>query len=170
MANLIQISKSDLGKIYNIRWYFINYSQNKHLRCNVFFGSDGDCFVFALGSTDNVLDVIFIDFDVILDRPTCKSAVCGLCFPFEGFIVDDVFCCWEDEGWLRLVPLSFPPPLLLINLLELFDRLRTPCLESVPKIKGLSRYWVLYPSSRQIHEITNTLFKQALVLGLKFHN
>ena len=129
----------NLMQYMSIKWNHI-----KHLRCKWCFGSDGGCFVFALGSVDNVLDVIFIDFDVILDRPTCKSAVCGLCLPFEGFMLDDVFCCWEDEGWLRFVPLSFPPPQLLINLLELFDRLRTPCLESVPKIKGYSWYWVIY--------------------------
>ena len=119
--------------IFNQNWI-------KYIRCKWCFVSDGDCLDFAADSTDNcVLVVIFIDFDVILDRPTCKSAVCGRCFPFKGFMLDDVFCCWEDEGWLRFVPLSFPPPPLLpITLLELFDRLRMPCLESVPKIQGFS--------------------------------
>ena len=88
--------------------------------------SDGDCFDFAADEADNDVDVIFIDFEVARERPTCKSAVCGLCFPFEWFMFG-IFCC--DEGWLSVVPFSFPPPLGI--LLELFDRLLI-CLESVP--------------------------------------
>ena len=92
---------------------------------------DVDCFVFV--DADNDVDVIFIDFDVARDRPTCKSPVCGLCLPFEWFMLD-VFCCWFvlpcwDEGWLTVVPFSFPTPAIL---LELFERLLI-CRESVPK-------------------------------------
>ena len=106
----------------------LNINRLEYIRCKWCLASDGDCFDFAADEADNDVDVIFIDFEVARERPTCKSAVCGLCLPFEWFMFG-IFCC--DEGWLSVVPFSFPPP--PVSLLELFDRLLI-CLESMPNI------------------------------------